>query len=148
MRAVSPISSCRLAIVRRWLHLVIVFAALVAVPPVAQAHHAATNVVVAYLDGAERQAESADQEREIARALQDLRSLPPATLPTRRYADYALVPDRWTLTELIAKYYVPRVPTTLDPATFYRDARDPRALAVIDAHLIAIREHRQVRALH
>ena len=103
------------------------------------------NSVVAFLDGAERQSESADQEREIERALRDLRSLPPAELAQRRYADYTLTPSRWTLAELVAKYFVPRTRMAIEPARFYRDAGDPRAILVIDAHLVALREHRQVR---
>lgn len=101
------------------------------------------NTVVAYLDGAERQAESADQEREIVRALEDLRSLPAAALAERRYADYAMSPARWTLAELVTRYFVPRSRMSIDPARFYADARDPRAIAVIDAQLTAVREHRQ-----
>ena len=103
----------------------------------------ARNSVVAYLDGAERQAESADQEREIVRALEDLRSLSPAVLAERRYADYTMAPARWTLAELVTKYFVPRSRMTIDPARFYADARDPRAIAIIDAQLAAVREHRQ-----
>jgi len=101
------------------------------------------NSVVAYLDGAERQAESADQEREIVRALEDLRSLPPAALAERRYADYTMAPARWTLAELVARYFVPHSRMSIDPARFYADASDPRAIAVIDAQLAAAREHRQ-----
>jgi hypothetical protein len=103
----------------------------------------ARNSVVAYLDGAERQAESADQEREIVRALEDLRSLSPAALAERRYADYAMAPARWTLAELVTKYFVPRSRMVVEPARFYADASDPRAIAVIDAQLAAVREHRQ-----
>jgi len=103
----------------------------------------AGNSVVRYLDGAERQAESADQEREIAHALEDLRALPPDALAQRRYADYTMVPARWTLAELVARYFVPRERMVIEPARFYRDASDPRAIAVIDAQLAAVREHRQ-----
>ena len=123
------------------------FIALVAVAGCASSAPAPlprANAVVAYLDGAERQAESADQEREIERALQDLKSLPADVLATRRYADYTLAPGRWSLADLIARYFVPRAPQRLDPVAFYRDARDPRAIAVIDAHLAALREQRQV----
>lgn len=114
-------------------------AALGPAPATAQSR----NSVVAYLDGAERQAESADQEREIVRALEDLRSLSPAVLAERRYADYTMAPARWTLAELVTKYFVPRSRMTIDAARFYADASDPRAIAVIDAQLAAVREHRQ-----
>jgi len=102
------------------------------------------NEVVSYLQGAERQAESAQQESEIAKALADLRSLPPEQLKQRRYADYAMAPNEWTLGQLLQKYFVPVQPRGIDEDELYRDAQDPRARAVIDEHIKAIHEHRQV----
>jgi hypothetical protein len=104
----------------------------------------AQNEVVSYLQGAERQAESPTQENEIVKALQDLRSLPPAQLKQRRYADYAMVPSQWTLGQLLQKYFVPTQPRAIDEDRLYRDAQDPKARAVIDEHIKAIHEQRQV----
>ena len=117
-------------------------------PP--QSGHSATrdasaeNVVVLYLGNAERQAESPEQEGEILKALADLRTLPPEQLRARRYADYGLTPGQWTLPQLLQRYYVPATPMTLDAEALYRDAQTAPARTVIDAHIKAIQEHRQV----
>jgi hypothetical protein len=104
----------------------------------------AQNEVVSYLQGAERQAESPAQENEIVKALEDLRSLPPAQLKQRRYADYAMAPNQWTLGQLLQKYFVPTQPRGIDENALYRDAQDPKARAIIDEQINAIREQRQV----
>jgi hypothetical protein len=104
----------------------------------------ARNEVVSYLQGAERQAESPAQENEIVKALADLRSLPPEQLKQRRYADYAMAPSQWTLGQLLQKYFVPTQPRAIDEDELYRDAQDPKARAVIDEHIKAIHEQRQV----
>jgi hypothetical protein len=106
---------------------------------------AGTNEVELYLYGAERQAESAAQEQEILKALEDLRTLPPEALRAKRYADYSQTPDQWTLAQLLQKYFVPSKPGSIDEAVFYRDAQDPKARAVIEEHIRAIREQRQVK---
>jgi hypothetical protein len=106
---------------------------------------AGQNEVELYLHGAERQAESAAQEQEILKALEDLRTLPPETLRGRRYADYAQKPDQWTLPQLLQKYFVPSKPGSIDEEAFYRDAQDPKARAVVEEHIKAIREQRQVK---
>ena len=103
----------------------------------------AQNEVVLYLQGAERQSESAAQEQEILKALEDLRTLPPEKLRERRYADYALTPGQWTLGQLLQKYFVPSMPRVVDEETLYRDAQDPKARATIEEHIKAIREQRQ-----
>lgn len=105
---------------------------------------AAENEVVLYLQGAERQAESAAQEQEILKALEDLRTLPPEKLRERRYSDYAQMPGKWTLGQLLQKYFVPPKPRSVDEDALYRDAQDPKARAVIEEHVKAIREQRQV----
>ena len=76
----------------------------------------------------------------LVRALEDLRSLPAAALAERRHADYTTAPARWTLAELVARYFVPRSRMSIDPARFYAGASDPHAIAVIDAQLAAVRE--------
>jgi hypothetical protein len=104
----------------------------------------APNEVVLYLQGAERQAETDAQEAEILRALEDLQTLTPAELRVRRYADYALQPQQWSLGHLLQKYFVPPRVRSLDEDALYRDAQDPTARAVIEEQIQAIHEHRQV----
>jgi hypothetical protein len=102
------------------------------------------NEVVVYLHSAERQAESPAQEQEILKALEDLRTLPPAQLKERRYADYSGKPGQWTLAQLLQKYFVPVTLRTIDEDALYRDAQDANARATIDEHVRAIHEQRQV----
>lgn len=101
------------------------------------------NQVVLCLDGAERQSETDEQRQEILRALEDLRALDPATLKRRRYADYDNTPGRWTLVELLRKYFVPRKPCSIDE-TLYVDAQSKRAREVVEQQMRALREGRQV----
>lgn len=104
---------------------------------------AAENEVVRYLKGAERQSETADQEREIRRALEDLASLLPSDLRKKRYADYSMQPGQWTLATLLHKYFVPAEHRTIDEERLYQDAQRPEARAVVKAHIQAIDENRQ-----
>ena len=103
----------------------------------------AQNQVVLFLNGAERQAESAAQEKEILKALDDLRTLRPEELRERRYADYGLAPNQWTLAQLLRKYFVSSPLRTIDEEALYRDAQDPKAREVIEEQINAIREQRQ-----
>jgi hypothetical protein len=98
------------------------------------------NQVVAYLDGAEFQAETEGQVKEVLRALQDMRTLTPSALKARRYAGYALEPGVWTLRKLLSSYFVPRdITTQLDETTLYEDAQDPKARAVVAVHIQALK---------
>jgi|GEM_PF-1942078 hypothetical protein len=101
------------------------------------------NEVVLLLAGAERQAENDEQEREILRALEDLRTLDPATLKTKRYADYQSVPGKWTLATLLQRYFVSPELHDIDEEAVYRDAQSPEARDVIGRQIRAIREGRQ-----
>ena len=101
------------------------------------------NEVVLYLEGAERQAETEEQQRELLRALEDLQTLDAATLKGRRYADYQNVPGKWTLAELLQKYFVPRQLHRVHEESLYRDAQSPGAREVINQQIRALREGRQ-----
>ena len=102
------------------------------------------NQVVLFLNGADRQSETDEQEKEILRALQDLRTLSPVALRERRYADYQLVPNQWTLAQLLSKYFLPSPLRAIsDEDVFYRDAQDAKAREVIDEQIKAVREQRQ-----
>lgn len=99
-----------------------------------------TNQVVAYLDGAELQAETEGQVREILRALEDMRTLAPSALKAQRYAGYGLEPGVWTLRQLLSSYFVPHdITTPLDETSIYQDAQDPKARAVVSQHMQAIK---------
>jgi hypothetical protein len=102
------------------------------------------NEVVLYLDGAERQAETDEQRQEILRALEDMRTLDAATMKSRRYADEGNVPGKWTLAELLQKYFVPRAPHLIDEVALYRDTQSASAREVVEHQIRALREGRQV----
>jgi hypothetical protein len=126
------------------LWLLVVLAAASCKSPEKTSLSTTENEVVLYLHGAERQAESPAQEEEILKALEDLRTLPPAQLKERRYADYGGTPGQWTLAQLLQKYFVPVPLRTINEEALYRDAQDAAARATVDEHVRAIREQRQV----
>lgn len=103
------------------------------------------SAVIEYLAGAEQQVETDDQRAELRRALVDLARLSPAELRTRRYADYAMTPGRWTAATVLTRYIVPAKPVHLDEEALYRDAQRPEARAALREHVRAIDEHRQPR---
>jgi hypothetical protein len=93
------------------------------------------NEVVRYLGQADRQAETQDQRNEIKRALEDMLKVPAAELRQRRYADYQMHPARWTLVELLRRYFVPPTPTDLDESRLYDDCQAPEAKDVVRRQL-------------
>jgi len=101
------------------------------------------NEVVLYLEGAERQTETEEQQRELFRALEDLRTLDAAKLKSKRYADYQNVPEKWTLAELLQKYFVPRRLHRIHEESLYLDAQSPGAREVINLQIRALHEGRQ-----
>jgi hypothetical protein len=98
------------------------------------------NTVVIYLQGAERQSEDLDQRREIEKALNDMLTLNPDELRTRRYSNYQMEPGVWTIIDVLYNYFLPRKPAGLDESLFYRDVAEPLARAVIRDHLQRVRE--------
>jgi hypothetical protein len=102
------------------------------------------NEVVLYLAQAERQSETDDQRREVRRALEDLLTLPPDQLRQRRYADYQMHPNQWTLPTLLMRHFVPPELHSIDTEALYRDAQAPIAKDAIRAQIRAIDEGRQV----
>lgn len=91
----------------------------------------AVNTVVAYLRGAELQAETNDQRREVLRALDDLLDKSPAELRNARYSDTSGHKDTRTVIEMLRAHFVPEQPTALDPERFYQDVATPEARSVI-----------------
>jgi len=68
------------------------------------------NVIVAFFDEAELQIETADQEQVLIKALNDMLRLSPDELRKKRYANYQLEPEKWTLAEVLSRYYYARTP--------------------------------------
>ena len=87
------------------------------------------NIVVAYLQGAERQSEDLDQRSEVEKALNDVLTLSSDELRARRYANYQMEPAAWTIIQLLHGYFVPQKLKGLDETRFYRDVTDPTAQA-------------------
>lgn len=109
---------------------------------IACAQPAPTNSVVAFLTGAERQAETKRQKIEIARALRDTLELPTSELQKQRYKDYTGHKNAWSAPELLTHYYVPPKPTApwANEAAFYQDAATPEGKATLKATLTEV-EH-------
>lgn len=104
--------------------VVIVFVGAMA----ACAHHSnpqAAAAIARCLDGAELQAETDAQKKNLRRGFDDLATQPPASLRARRYADYQGTPDRWDLPELLKHHLVPREPCGYE-AAFWESVDDPR----------------------
>jgi len=76
-------------------------------PPPPSTATTSSNPLVLYLRGAELQCETDAQLANIRRALDDLATLPVATLRSRRYADYAGTLGAWDLPQLIRSHFVP-----------------------------------------
>ena len=102
------------------------------------------NEVVLYLKGAELQVETQEQGGEVRRAMLDMLTLSSQELCARRYADYRLEPNKWTIGTLLRHYVVPSPLQTIhDEARFCREAASPEAKIVIREYIRAIDEHRQ-----
>lgn len=63
--------------------------------------------IAIYLNGAERQYESAEQGEELRRALSEMLRLGPSALLKRRYCDYQMNKNRWTAIDVLQRYFVP-----------------------------------------
>lgn len=95
---------------------------------------------MAFLDGADRQAETLEQRCEIRKVLTDMLALPAEQLRARRYANYQMEQDAWTAPELLCAYFLPSRPMKLDVNDFYHDIAEPRARAVIRQKLRELEE--------
>lgn len=112
---------------------------------IACARHPQPNTVVRFLDGADRQAENDDQQREIQRALQDMLSKTPEELRQQRYADYQGHKNSWDVITLLHKYFVANKLKTLDPDRFYEDVSKPEAKSAVRRQLDSLRQDLQRR---
>jgi hypothetical protein len=85
-----------------------------------------------YLKGAELQVETDDQRQEIKTALQDMLNLPPEELKKKRYKNYRMEENQWTLVELLQAYYFPNKPMALEHTTsLYKEISDPKVRKII-----------------
>ena len=105
---------------------------------------AKTNIVVAYLAEAERQSETDDQRQEIEKALRDMLTLSPGELRKRRYADYQGNPQKWSVTTLLTRYFVPDSLFQIEEDRFYEDVSDSTAQEITRRQLEALLAGRQI----
>jgi len=96
-------------------------------PPPAESNSG--NSVAAFLNHAERQAETDEQRREIQRALRDMLEKSPAELRRMRYADYTGEADKWSISQMLQHYFVPNPPAALDEQRLFQEVRAPAARA-------------------
>jgi len=95
----------------------------------------AGNSIVLYMNGAELQIETMDQRQELQKALTDILTLSPEVLRQRRYADYQLTPNKWTIVEILQRYYVPPKRVFLNSDSFFKDVISKEAHQNIQKHL-------------
>ena len=92
------------------------------------------NVVAAFFNEAELQIETNDQRQELTRALQDMLTLTSDKLRAQRYANYQLEPGKWTLNEILSRYYYARPPLAFHKH-LYEDATKDKAKEKINEAL-------------
>jgi len=95
---------------------------------------ASSNTVADFLSGAELQAETNHQRREVLRGLNDiLADIPgdPENLKRLRYADDEGNPGRWTIVMLLMKHFVPLKPASLTESDFFKDIGAASAQAAV-----------------
>ncbi|MCF6255808.1 MAG: hypothetical protein L3J89_09140 [Gammaproteobacteria bacterium] len=97
------------------------------------------NVIVAFFDEAERQIETDDQRQVLAQALNDMLTLSPDELRKQRYANYQLEPGKWTLHEILARYYAARPPIEFDEL-LYEETASSRAKNAIKKALFSLQK--------
>jgi hypothetical protein len=102
---------------------------------------ASKNIVVSYFSGAELQAETKSQLREIKKALNDMLNLSIPELQARRYADYQMAPDQWSLGELLNAYFLSAdgSPQETD-ARFYKESKQAEAQRILRQKLYDVEE--------
>ena len=93
------------------------------------------NTVEDYLNGAEEQFETDDQEAVIKQAFADMLHEPVESLRKQRYPDYQMHPHKWPITEVLTSYFLPDAPGGFDDDEFFRDFKKPEAQKVIQKWL-------------
>jgi uncharacterized membrane protein len=93
---------------------------------------ASGNIVVSWFAGAELQTETRSQLREIRKALNDMLALPVPQLQARRYADYQMKPDQWTLDQLLNAYFLSASGGQQEiDSRFYKDIKKAQAQDIL-----------------
>jgi len=106
--------------------------------PVAGEASASGNLLVRYFYDAELQVETQSQIQEIKRAFNDALELPLDTLRAQRYADYRMMPNRWTFGKILSAYFCCNGPeryVNSESEAFYADAKKPEAVPVLKRRL-------------
>lgn len=100
-------------------------------PTATDAAAQAASAVVAYLQGAEVQAENDAQRRELQRALADLLYQPAETLRAARYSAASGEPGQRDLAQLLRGHLVPASPQALDTDQLFAAKDDPQVRAAV-----------------
>jgi hypothetical protein len=93
------------------------------------------NTVEDYLNGAEEQVETEDQKALIKLAFVDMRYEPVESLRKKRYPDYQMHPHKWSIKEVLYRYFVPAPLIWFDDDEFFRDVKKPEAQELIQKWL-------------
>ena len=93
------------------------------------------NTVEDYLNGAEEQFETDDQKIVIKQAFVDMLYEPIESLRKKRYPDYQMHPNKWPITEVLYRYFVPDPLISFDGDEFFRDVKKPEAREMIQEWL-------------
>ncbi len=93
------------------------------------------NLVVSFLEGAELQIETQDQQRELEQALEDMLQLSPKELKKRRYGDYRTTQGMWTLTQILYAYFLQPRPLTIDSDRFYDHVATSAGRSIVEKKL-------------
>jgi hypothetical protein len=93
------------------------------------------NTVDDYLNGAEEQFETDDQKIVIKQAFVDMLYEPIESLRKKRYPDYQMHPNKWPITEVLYRYFVPDPLISFDGDEFFRDVKKPEAREMIQKWL-------------
>lgn len=92
--------------------------------------------VAIYLNGAERQYESAEQGEELRRALSEMLRLSPSALLKKRYCDYQMNKNRWTAIDVLHRYFLPAdARQSIDAKCFQTSIGTARAKAAVRKQL-------------
>jgi hypothetical protein len=92
---------------------------------------AVDNALVVYLRGAEVQAETDAQRRELRRALADLLERPAAEWAARRYAGARGEPGQRDMVQVLRAHLLPAAPLSLDTDDLKASAGQPAARAAL-----------------
>jgi hypothetical protein len=88
-------------------------------------------LIVTFLGKAQLQIETDTQRAELNRALQDIATLSPKELASKRYADYAGHPNQWTALQILRAYYYSPSPPPPSDAVLYAELNNSAVRSAI-----------------